>query len=257
MPTRVSGLLASGSIPVSFMIELVQIAVAALIAGALDTIVGFGGGLLLLPVLVSAFGSTDAVILSAFVPLGWNIGRLPLLRRSIDLRTTGLFAAGIVPGAFLGGFFLGDVNPDHLGPLVLVALGFYHVLRLYVEIPFPAVKEWIVFPVIGLIAGGISGLLGAGNGPLQSWSMSAAGIAPKVSVAVNGALGLLTGGVRLAAYGITGMLHNFPWLAGGIGFVFAILGSLAGIRLSRRTSDSTLKLLIGLVIIIGGIRMFF
>lgn len=242
------------------MIELVQIAVAALIAGALDTIVGFGGGLLLLPVLVSAFGSTDAVILSAVVPLGWNLGRLPLLRSSIDLRATGLFALGILPGAFLGAYFLGSINPDHLRVAIgvlLVALGLFHVVRLYVDIPFPKVKRWLVFPLIGLLAGGISGLLGAGNGPLQSWSMAAAGIVPKVSVAVNGLLGLMTGGIRLVAYGITGLLNVFPWLAAGIGFSAAVLGAFAGIRLSRRTTDSTLKLLIGLVIIIGGIRMFF
>lgn len=242
------------------MVELAQIAVAALIAGALDTIVGFGGGLLLLPILVSTFGSTDAVILSAVVPLGWNIGRLVLLRSSINWQTTWLFGLGILPGAFLGGFFLADVNPDHLRIAIgalLIALGFYHVLRLYVDIPFPQMKKEIVFPLIGLIAGVISGLLGAGNGPLQSWTMSAAGVEPKVSVAVNGVLGLMTGGIRLVAYSITGMLGAFPWLAALVGFVAAVFGSLAGVRLSRRTSDSTLKLLIGLVIIIGGIKMFF
>lgn len=242
------------------MIELVQIAVAALIAGALDTIVGFGGGLLLLPVLVATVGSTDAVILSAVIPLGWNVGRLPLLRSSIDLRSTGMFALGILPGAFVGSLFLDNVNPDHLRTaigILLVVLGGFHVVRLYVEIPFPHLRKQILYPLIGLIAGAIAGLLGAGNGPLQSWTMSAVGEVPRVAVAVNGVLGLATGGIRLVAYWINGLLIDFPWFAAGLGFAAALLGSLAGVRLSRRTSDSTLKLLIGLVIVIGGIRMFF
>ncbi len=40
-----------------------EIALAAMIAATLDTVIGFGGGLLLLPVLVMVVGSKDAVLL--------------------------------------------------------------------------------------------------------------------------------------------------------------------------------------------------
>ena len=68
-------------------------------------------------------------------------------------------------------------------------------------------------------------------------------------------LGVLSGGVRLIAYGLEGMLQNFPWVMAGAGFVSAVIGAIAGIRISRRASDSTLKLIIGIVIVIAGVRL--
>ena len=138
------------------MNELILIIIAALIAGMLDTIVGFGGGLLLLPILVAMHGSTEAVLLSAVIPLGWTIGRLPLLRPYIKLRAIGLFTLGIVPGAFIGGMLLNDINPDALEfwiGILLIVLGLYHVIRLYVEIPLPELSERWSFPLVGALAG--------------------------------------------------------------------------------------------------------
>ena len=240
------------------MTELLQILLASGIAGLLDTVVGFGGGLLLLPILVGLMGSSEAVVLTALIPLGWNTTRLPILRSFIDMRAVMLFSLGIVPGAFLGGLFLDQINAEQLrlgiGSL-LIFLGLFHILRLYVEMPLPQLPDRWTFPLIGFIGGALTAILGAGNGPLQSWTMSAAGIVPQSIVAVNGVLGVLSGIVRLIAYAIDGMLANFPWLLAGAGLAGAIAGSLAGINLSRRASDSTLKLIIGIVIVVAGIRL--
>ena len=240
------------------MIEIVQIALASCIAGLLDTVVGFGGGLLLLPILVALLGGSEAVVLTAVIPLGWNLTRLPILRSFIDLRALKLFTLGIVPGAFIGGLFLQSINADHLGlgiGILLVVLGGFHILRLYVELPTPSFPEQWSFPIVGFVAGGLTALLGAGNGPLQSWTMSAAGVVPQSIVAVNGALGVLASVARLLSYGIEGMLRDFPWTIAIVGVISGAIGSYGGIKLSRRAADSTLKLIIGIVIIIAGIRL--
>ncbi|MCB0710912.1 MAG: sulfite exporter TauE/SafE family protein [Ignavibacteriae bacterium] len=240
------------------MVDILQIVLAAFIAGLLDTVVGFGGGLLLLPILVGLVGTADAVVLTALIPFGWNIPRIPFLRPFLDLRAIMLFALGIVPGAFLGGLFLNKIDVDQLRfaiGLLLIALGLLHILRLYVELPVRNLSERWSFPVVGFLAGALTAILGAGNGPLQSWTMSATGLVPQTIVAVNGVLGVLSGGVRLIAYGLEGMLQNFPWVMAGAGFVSAVIGAIAGIRISRRASDSTLKLIIGIVIVIAGVRL--
>ncbi len=224
----------------------------------LDTIIGFGGGLLLLPILVAMHGSTEAVLLSAIIPLGWTLGRLPLLRPYIKPRAIGLFTLGVVPGALIGGMLLNDINPDVLRTyigILLILLGVYHVVRLYVDIPLPELSDKWSFPLIGAMAAGLSALLGAGNGPLQSWAMSTAGMLPREMVAVNGALGGLTGIVKLAVFWSEGLLKHMPWQTGFIGLAAGLAGSLIGIRISRKSADSTLKLLIGVVIIVAGIRL--
>lgn len=238
--------------------DLLQILLAALLAGILDTVVGFGGGLLLLPVLIMIVGGTDAIVLAAVIPIGWNAVRVPILRTLIDWRAVALFTLGIVPGTFLGAWGLDMVDPlllRHWIGIFLLLLGGYHILRLYVEVPYPKIREVIAFPLVGLLAGGLTALLGAGNGPLQSWTMAAAGIVPRAIVAVNGLLGILTGGFRVVAYGLEGLLSTVPWSLALIGLGAAVVGAIIGIRLSRRAADSTLRLLVGLAILLAGIRL--
>ncbi len=238
--------------------DLLQILLAALLAGILDTVVGFGGGLLLLPVLIMILGGTDAIVLAALIPIGWNVVRVPILRNLIDWRITSLFLLGIIPGTFLGAWGLTIIDPLLLRSWIggfLLLLGLYHIVRLYVEIPHPKIRAWLVYPVIGLIAGSLTSFLGAGNGPLQSWSMTADGLLPRAIVAINGVLGLATGLFRIIAYGFQGLLKDIPWVAGVVGLFGAVIGAYVGIHLSRKTADSTLKLLIGVAIILAGTKL--
>lgn len=240
------------------MNDLTIILTAAVIAGLLDTVVGFGGNLLLLPILVSVTGSTEAVILSAIIPLGWNVGRLPMLRPYLKLKVIGLFTLGMVPGGVIGGLLLESIDAGVLQTaigILLIGLGLYHIVRLYVDLPIPRMPDKWVFPLVGLFVGVLSGLLGAGNGPFQSWSMSAAGMMPREIIAVNGALGGLLCVVKIGAYGIAGLLGKLNWTLALAGTGAGLLGAIIGVRVARKAPDSTLKLLIGAVIIIAGIRM--
>jgi uncharacterized protein len=237
-----------------------QIALAALIAGTLDTVAGFGGALLLIPILVIAVGSKDAVLLSALIPLGWNVVRMILLRQSVDWRAALLFAVGILPGAFLGARLLEDLDADLVRVAigaVLVVFGGYYVLRLYFELPaVKGLKRW-TFPVIGLLTGAIGSLLGAGHGPLQTWALGAADLGPRAISATNGVVGAVTAVARLIGYGSQGLLHDGLWIPGAVGIVTGGVGAMLGVRLSRRAKDSTLELIIGMALILAGIKMFF
>jgi uncharacterized membrane protein YfcA len=237
-----------------------EIALASLIAGALDTVVGFGGGLLLLPVLVLVVGSKDAVLLAALIPLGWNIPRIVLLRQWINWRVVGLFALGIVPGTLIGALLLDSVDPELLRRAIgglLVLFGIYYVMRLYMDLPGPrGVKSW-VFPIVGVLSGIVSGLLGAGHGPLQAGALIAADLPVREVSAINGALGGLTAAARVGSYGVAGLLHEGIWIPALVGIVGAALGAVLGIRLSRRSKDSTLELIVGVAIALAGIRMIF
>lgn len=240
------------------MSSYLEIALGALIAGTLDTVAGFGGSLLLLPILVLAAGSRDAVLLSAIIPLGWNIVRISMLRTWIRPRAVALFALGIVPGAIAGAMFFAGIDPEILRRgigIVLVIFGVYYVVRLYVDIPqSPKISEWW-FPLIGLVSGVVSSVLGAGHGPLQSAGLASAALSAREVAATNGALGGLTAVARLAGYAITGSLHEALWIPGIIGVIAGAAGAVIGIRISRRSKDTTLELVIGCALVLAGIRM--
>lgn len=240
--------------------QYAEIALAAFIAGTIDTVVGFGGGLLLLPILVLVVGTFDAVMLTALIPLGWNIPRIVLLRDWIDWEKTLWFAAGILPGALLGGQLLGQI--DHSAVrigigCVMILFGGYYILRLYVDLPGERIPGLWVLAVVGLLTGGVSAWLGAGNGPLQTWALDASGLNAHQAAATNGALGGITAAARCLAYGLAGELHAglIPTAAAGI--AGAVAGALIGVRYAHRAKDSTLELVVGLAIVLAGVRMFF
>ena len=235
-----------------------EIALASLIAGALDTVAGFGGGLLLLPVLVLVAGSKDAVLLAALIPLGWNLPRVIMLRQWIDWKITGLFTLGIVPGTALGALLLDSVDPDLLRRgigVLLLLFGIYYVLRLYFDLPGPrGAKRW-VFPILGLVSGIIGGLLGAGHGPFQAGGLMSADVPVREATAINGALGGITALARIGSYGAAGLMHEGIWVPAIAGIIGAVAGAMLGIRLSRRAKDSTLELIVGVAIALAGFRM--
>lgn len=235
-----------------------QIALAALIAGMLDTVVGFGGALLLIPMLVLIVGGKDAVLLAALIPLGWNIPRVVMLRGWVRWRVVGLFAIGILPGTYIGAQLLSRIDAALLATIIgwlLVAFGAYYVVRMYVTLPEPrALRPW-AYPLVGLVSGIIGGVMGAGHGPLQTGALVASAMPVREVAATNGALGGISTLARLGGYGLEGMLAEELWLPGLIGVAAAWAGATMGVRMARRAKDSTLELIVGIVMMLAGVRM--
>jgi uncharacterized protein len=241
------------------MPSYLEIALGSLIAGTLDTVAGFGGVLLLLPILVLATDSRDAVLLSAIIPLGWNIVRIIFVRPWLRTKAALLFAAGIIPGAAIGAWLFEGVDPEMLRTaigIVLVIFGLYYVVRLYVDVPQLRMSEgW--FPVVGVLSGIVAAVLGGGHGPLQSAALAAAAYTPREVAATNGAIGGITALARLGAYAVSGSLRSELWLPGLVGAIAGAIGAVLGIRIARSGKDSTLELIIGVALILAGARMMF
>ncbi len=242
------------------MILFVEIFTAALIAGSLDTVVGFGGGLLLMPVLVLVMGSVDAVVVAPIIFLGWNIPRIALLREAINWRSVLLFSIGIVPGTILGALLLQWIDPSLLRvgiASLLIIFGAYYLVRLYAELPsLKTLSAWAL-PLVGFVSAIIGAILGAGHGPLQSIALSASDLSPHAVAATNGALGGITSLMRIAVYLIEGLFTPEIWTLGLVGAAGGWMGGVLGVRISRRTKDSTLELWIAVLLILAGVRMMF
>src|SRR5262249_29165750 len=72
------------------------------VAGTVSGIVGTGATIILLPVLVFAFGPRQAIPIMAIVALMSNFAKITAWWRQIDWRACGAYALGGVPGAALG-----------------------------------------------------------------------------------------------------------------------------------------------------------
>ena len=82
--------------------EYAVILAVGLVAGTLGGIVGFGSSLMLMPVLVIAFGPLEAVPVMAIAAIMANATRIVVWWQQVDWRAAGAFAATGAPSAALG-----------------------------------------------------------------------------------------------------------------------------------------------------------
>ena len=73
-----------------------------LIAGIVGGIVGFGASIMLMPVLVVAFGPREAVPIMAVAAIMTNLSRILVWWRDVDWRACAAYSITGVPGAVLG-----------------------------------------------------------------------------------------------------------------------------------------------------------
>lgn len=101
-----------------------------LVAGTLSGIVGFGAAIMLMPVLMLAFGPQEAVPLMAIASLLANLSRVMVWWRDIDWRANAYYCATAVPAAALGARTLLLLDPRIVeGMLGVLFLGMIPLRR--------------------------------------------------------------------------------------------------------------------------------
>ena len=82
---------------------LVLLGVVAFAASTIAAVTGFGGAVILLPMVVAVFGVRDAIPILTVAQLLGNAGRVVTNRREIAWPVVGWYSVGAIPAALLGG----------------------------------------------------------------------------------------------------------------------------------------------------------
>lgn len=131
--------------------------VAALISGA----AGFGGSLLLLPVVTACVGVETAVPVLTISQLLGNIARMASGWKQIDWKSVGLFSLASLPLAALGAFGFSVLLKDIVTRMVGFALIILVVTKLVGKKELTKGNSTLL--VGGAVTGGLSGLCGSGG----------------------------------------------------------------------------------------------
>jgi uncharacterized membrane protein YfcA len=107
-------------------LEIVGLVALGLAAGTLGSLLGLGGGFLVVPALMLwkafdarlATGTAVAVIVPAMAVALWRRG----IQGHVDWRTAGIVAVGAVVGAFVGSWVAGKVDPVWIRRLFAIIL---------------------------------------------------------------------------------------------------------------------------------------
>ena len=104
----------------------VAILALGLVSGTLSGIVGFGASVMLMPVLMLAFGPLEAVPIMAIAALLANFSRVVVWWREVDWRANAYYCATAIPAAALGARTLLILDPrvveGTLGAMFLVMI---------------------------------------------------------------------------------------------------------------------------------------
>lgn len=199
---------------------------ASWLASTVAAIAGTGGGILLLPVLVSIFGIKEAVPIYTMIQIVGNLSRVWLNRSLIDYRVVLWFAAGALPFAVLGSWWFTKL-PDSklirfLGLFLMIS---FVARRLYLSTRPGFHPGW--FTPIGGIFSVISATLGSA-GPFLAPFYLSYGLTKGAFIGTEALGTALMHLVKLVAYQQLNAMNLNTWLIGLMLAPVMISGSFLG-----------------------------
>ncbi len=217
--------------------ELIVAVVVGLLAGFLGTLLGIGGGTLMVPLMVLAgVDAKDAVPASLVAVMGTSLGGLYYLfsKGLVNVRLAVTLEAASITGAMVGVEVFGRVTSRELVlalGLTLIALGVVFIVRQRLsEERFrnPSLWRLMLSLFVSFVAGIASATLGIGGGVVKvPVLVLALGLPIKVAVSTSK---LMVGITALAGVVGHGILGRIKWL-----LAFALLaGTYTGGTLASR-----------------------
>ena len=245
------------------MIEQLWLIPLGFAAGILGSIIGLGGGIIVVPVLTFfGFSPTLAASNSLFAAFSNAVGstvsysRQKRIDYSLGLKL-GLLS---IPGTVLGAYLSSDVTPGIfkiLFGLVLISSAVYIFMRKKIETKEKNLtKQMIVFIIsASFFAGIISSFFGIGGGtvfvPLMVVGI---GMTMKNAAPTSQFILLFASLSGIITHSILG---HPDFLQAGLLAAGAFVGGIIGARLSLDIKERSLQILVSAIIILAAIKLFF
>lgn len=241
--------------------------VAAFFGSILTFLAGFGLGTILLPVFTLFFPLPIAITANAVVHLSNNLFKSALVWKHIHFPTFLRFGITAIGAAILGGWCL-DVLQENSHSIYFKCVGYgfttsplkstIGILMLFFALfeLIPALKNWKVnekwLPIGGLLAGFFGGLSGH-QGAFRSTFLTKGTLTKEQFIATGTAIAVVIDIARLSFYAFT---INFYFLTEKPGSYLvplaifaALVGSLVGNRLLKKTTFKSIQLIVGIALI--------
>jgi hypothetical protein len=226
--------------------------VAAVVAGAIASISGFGIGSVLTPVVSTQFDVRLAIAMVSLPHLAGTFVRFLIVRTHIDRDVLLGFGAASAVGGLVGAGLQAVVQSSALAiifGLLLVFAGLGSLTGFAQRMRFSGRRS-------ALVGGALSGLLGGlvGNqGGIRAAALLGFDVQREAFVATATAVALIVDGARIPVYLVTqgaDLATRWPlivMLAAG-----AVLGTLIGGWTLRRMDDAVFRRVVGVLLLVLG-----
>jgi len=224
---------------------------SALVAAILASVAGFGGSVIMLPVLVWTLGVTDSIPVLTVAQLIGNLSRVALNRLDLNWQVIWRFALGAIPSAIIGGIIFARTPAAALVELLgvfLILMVIYRHTRWGKNVKLSLRG----FTPLGAIAGILSAILGT-VGPLVAPFFLAFGLVMGAYIGTEAMTAVTMHITKLAVYGSYSLIDVRTLLFGlGIGAIM-ILGTFLGKKMLKRIPEIIFPYIIEITLLVSGI----
>ena len=224
-----------------------------LIAGTISGIVGFGSSIMLMPVLVLAFGPREAVPIMAIAAILANVSRVAVWWRDVDWRIVGIYALTGIPAAALGAHSL-LVLPPHLVEVVL-SVFFLAMIpgRRWLAARSLRLERWH-FAAVGAVIGFLTGIV-VSTGPINAPFFLAYGLVKGSFLGTEAMSSLAVYATKSLVFRSYGALPATAIVQGLIIGVALTVGSVIAKRLVRKLDAERFRLVMDALLLASGLTM--
>ena len=233
--------------------ELLFVLAVGLAAGTISGIVGFGSSIMLMPVLVIAFGPLHAVPIMAIAAILANLSRIVIWWREVDWRAVAAYSITGAPAAALGARTLLALPPR----FVEGALGIFFLLMI------PG-RRWLAardrrlgpphLVAVGAVVGFLTGIV-ATTGPITAPIFLACGLVKGAFLSTEAAGSLAVYLSKAAVFRRFGALPADTILKGAITGASLMAGSVLARRFVLRLHPNRFRLLMDALMLLSGLTM--
>jgi len=234
------------------MLQFIILFIGAFLAAAISGAAGFGGALLLLPLLVAYVGTEQAVPLLTVAQLIGNLSRAGFGFSKIQWKSVALFLICAIPLAILGALSFLQLPKELVTRCIGLAIIIFVGLKITRVLKLKPGKLLLVLG--GGVVGFLSGLVGSA-GPIGAVIFLTLGLPPVAYIASEATTALVMHGVKLIIYQQFISLDQEFWLLAILLGIAMILGTWTAKRIIEKITPENFQKYISVLLIAIGLYM--
>lgn len=228
--------------------------VASWLAATVSGAAGFGGALILLPLLVNTVGPKAAVPLLTIAQLLGNLSRVWFGRQEISWKPVGYFVLGAIPFSIIGARLFVKLPND----IILIGIGFLLIgiviMKRLINNNIEVATKWFI--PAGALVGFLSAVVGSA-GPLGAAIFLGLNLPPVSYVASEAVTAVSMHVTKIVVYKKYTLIGQGELIQGAFLGVAMILGSWTGKKIIEKIPRETFRIFVEVLLLLSAVQLIF
>lgn len=232
--------------------QIIVILILSLLAATISGVAGFGGGLILLPLLTYFEPLNVAVPLLTVAQLFGNGSRVYFSYKELRWRPVILFLLGAIPFAVLGSRLMVNIDSSLLKICIGIFLVLVVIYKRCNKKDFGLNRYWLIPG--GAITGFVSGLIGSA-GPVGAVFFLGLKLPPLSYISSEAFTALSMHLTKIFVYGKYELLNIDTFVTGTLAGFAMVGGSYLGKRIITKISTKRVDFIIEILLLVSAVQL--